>query len=33
MTLREFIAIVALLVLVWGAVAVAVIWTIRVVAG
>ena len=33
MTLREFVAIVALLGLAWAAVIAAVVWTIRVVAG
>ena len=32
-TVREFVAIIALLVAVWAAVIAAVVWTIRVVAG
>ena len=32
-TLREFVAMIALLVAVWAAVIAAVVWTIRVVAG
>ena len=33
MTLREFVAMIALLALVWAAVIAAVVWTIRMVAG